>query len=145
MIRGRHETGEYPPNTPVANSPDTYTIVAIKITVQYQNHIDTEKLISSLLMACHQPGGKNKTSPGSSVALNASGTASLQNKGNLTLFRSENTSTCAVLVIEGANEFAAGLRVHSVSDTPDGGGNGYIAFVTLDVGGASQIVLRPTT
>jgi hypothetical protein len=47
--------------------------------------------------------------------------------------------------MEGASEFAAGLRVRSVTDTPDGGGNGYIAFVMLDVGGASQIVLRPTT
>lgn len=46
--------------------------------------------------------------------------------------------------MEGASEFAAGLRVRSVSDTPDEG-NGYIAFAMLDVGGASQIVLRPTT
>ena len=114
-------------------------------TVRYQNHIDTEKLISSLFMACHQPGGKNRTSPGSSVVLNASGTASLQNKGNLFLFWSENTSTCAVLVIEGASKFAAGLRVRSVSDFTDVGGNGYIAFVTPGVGGASQTVLRPTT
>ena len=47
--------------------------------------------------------------------------------------------------MEGASEFAAGLRVRFASDPPDGRGNGYIAFVTLDVGGASQIVLRPTT
>ena len=96
-------------------------------------------------MACHQPGGKNKTSPGSRVVLNASGTASRQNKGNLFLFGLENTSTSAVLVIEGASEFAAGLRVRSVSDVTDVGGNGYIASVMPGIGGASQTVLRPTT
>jgi hypothetical protein len=47
--------------------------------------------------------------------------------------------------MEGASKFAAGLRVHSVSDAVDGGEYGYIAFATPGVGGASQIVLRPTT
>jgi hypothetical protein len=37
------------------------------------------------------------------------------------------------------------LRVRSVSDAVDGGEYGYIACVMPDIGGASQIVLRPTT
>ncbi len=61
------------------------------------------------------------------------------------MFWSENTSTCAVLVIEGASEFADGLGVRSVVDFTDVGGNEYMAFVIPGVGGASQTVLRPTT
>jgi hypothetical protein len=46
------------------------------------HHMETEKLTSSLLNACHQPGGKKSKSPGSSVVVIASGTTSSQNRGN---------------------------------------------------------------
>lgn len=93
----------------------------------HQNHIETEKLISSLLNACHQPGGKNSKSPGSSVADIAAGTTSFQNSGKSS--PGENTSMREVLLM-----FAPGL-----CDACEG----YV-FIEL-AGGASHTVFRPTT
>ena len=49
---------------------------------EHHHHMETEKLTSSLRNACHQPGGKKSKSPGSSVAVIASGITSSQNRGN---------------------------------------------------------------
>lgn len=46
---------------------------------RFQNHIDTEKLVSSLRIACHHPGGKNNKSPGSRITAIARGTTFSQN------------------------------------------------------------------
>ena len=57
-----------------------------------QNHIDTEKLVSSLRKACHQAGGKNNRSPASSVTHMASGTTRFAKDGYLSSEASEKTS-----------------------------------------------------
>jgi hypothetical protein len=41
-----------------------------------QNHIESDRLTASLLMACHHPGGKNKRSPGPMTVVMACGTTS---------------------------------------------------------------------
>ena len=99
---------------------------------EHHHHMETEKLTSSLRNACHQPGGKKSKSPGSSVAVIASGTTSSQNRGNLSESAAK-TSTWEVLDNCGNCLFVEGLRWETV----------YSAEDTL--GGASHTVLRPTT
>lgn len=108
--------------------------------------MDTEKLFSSLRIACHHPGGKNNKSPGSNVALIAfegtfsqkSGCAVTSDPGT----EAAKTSTRDVLLMDGLVVFAAGLCVLSAAD---GAAGGY-AYMKGDIdGGASHTVLRPTT
>ena len=81
-----------------------------------QNHIETEKLIPSLFIACHHPGGKNSKSPGSKVTDSAQGTARSQNRGYSDLLSEASsgddtrTSTREVLLNDGLSLFAAGFR-----------------------------------
>lgn len=77
---------------------------------EHHHHMETEKLTSSLRNACHHPGGKKSKSPGSSVAVMASGTTSFQNLGNSLDVSAAKTSTFEVLDICGASLFAEGLR-----------------------------------
>jgi hypothetical protein len=100
---------------------------------EHHHHMETEKLTSSLRNACHQPGGKKSKSPGSSVAVIASGTTSSQNRGNSSDGCLVKTSTWEVLDNCGTCLFTEGLRWETV----------YNAEETQ--GGASQTVLRPTT
>lgn len=69
--------------------------------------METEKLVSSLRIACHHPGGKNNKSPGLSVTVVAWDTACSQKSGNSGLLAATpsgevgNTSTRDVLLNEG--------------------------------------------
>lgn len=74
------------------------------------HHMETEKLTSSLRNACHHPGGKKSKSPGSSVAVMASGTTSFQNPGNSLDVSAAKTSTFEVLDSCDASLFIEGLR-----------------------------------
>jgi len=69
-----------------------------KITTRKdQNHIDTEKLVDSLRIPCHQPGGKNSKSPGPSSTLIARGkTFSAKSGTSSTIFSAEKTSSLDV-------------------------------------------------
>ena len=77
--------------------------------------MDTEKLVSSLRIACHHPGGKNNRSPGSSVTDIAEGTAWLQKSGKLDLLASMSSgaerkmSTWDVLLMDGLSLLVAGF------------------------------------
>lgn len=107
-----------------------------------QNHIDTEKLFSSLRIACHHPGGKKSKSPGSSVALIAFGATFSQKSGSCPGTGVAKTSTQDVLLIDGLVVFVAGLYDLSVAD----GVAGVYGYIYCDIdGGASHTVLRPTT
>lgn len=94
-----------------------------------QNHTETEKLVVSLLMACHQPGGMNNKSPGSSLPCSAFGIAWSWKSGN-SEFNGANTSTREVFIMEGLTaKESLGLDI----------GYGYIH--SFKSGGASQTVL----
>ena len=100
--------------------------------------MENEKLVVSLLMACHHPGGKNSRSPGASTAVTAVGSTCWTKAGNcFKSFSRANTSTWDVLPISelGRRSF------DELSDIP--GVNGYIDGVTD--GGANQTDLKPTT
>ena len=105
--------------------------------VQYfrdrHHHIETEKLTSSLRKACHQPGGKKSKSPGSSVAVMASGTTSFQKRGNSSDVSVVKTSTREVLESCETCLFIEWLRWETRYNAGD------------VQGGASHTVLRPTT
>jgi hypothetical protein len=59
--------------------------------------MDKEKLVVSLFMACHHPGGKKRASPGPRVALVEIGTTSRIKFGkSFNSSTSENTPTCDV-------------------------------------------------
>ena len=100
---------------------------------QHHHHMETEKLTSSLRKACHQPGGKKSKSPGSSVAIMASGATSSQNRGNSSDELVAKTSTREVLDNCGISLFIEGLCWEMVYNAGDA------------QGGASHTVLRPTT
>ena len=103
-----------------------------------QNHIDTEKLVSSLRMPCHHPAGIYNRSPATNVQLIARGVTSFQNSGccaSLVLVFCPNISTLVVLLIGGSRSFTAGCANAELA-------HGYIQ--ALVSGGANQTVLRPT-
>jgi hypothetical protein len=108
--------------------------------IHVQNHIDTEKLVLSLRIACHQPAGKNRMSPGCSVALIALGTMSRANAGcvDSETSRGANTSRRDVLLMSACSRFAAGLCVCAAAP-PKADMDG------VADGGASQTVFCPTT
>lgn len=62
-----------------------------------QNHIDTEKLTSSLRIACHHPGGKKSMSPGCRTVYPASDIALRAKSGKSTALVGEKTSMRDVL------------------------------------------------
>ena len=62
--------------------------------------METLALVSSLLMACHQPGGKNSRSPGSNTALIAWGCTWVKNLGNFSRVSLVNEKTGTRLVLE---------------------------------------------
>lgn len=115
-----------------------YYIVHTLLKLQNQNHMETEKLVSSARMLCHQPGGIKRRSPGSSVSWRAIGTTWSQKslKSSLRAASAEKTSTSDVLLIDGFVLFAAESRLLALE-------YGYMARVR--VGGANQTVFRPTT
>ena len=86
---------------------------------EYPHHMETEKLTSSLRNACHQPGGKKSKSPGSSIAVIASGTTSFQNWGNSSDGSTAKTSTWEVLDNCGTSLFVEGLRWEMVYNAED--------------------------
>ena len=115
--------------TLVSNQVDC---VKLASRVTPQNHIETEKLVDSLPIACHQPGGKNNKSPGPKTVLIAFGTTSSIKTEDV----SEKTSIGDVLLSIGSTWFCAGLR-SAFSAEGCGCGN----RVSVRDGGANQIVL----
>ena len=95
--------------------------------------MESDKLVDSLRMLCHQPGGKNNASPGPKVAVADCGTTLSMKSGNSCNFW-EKTSTREVLLkVEWrsvASELGGVEKVYINSDTD---------------GGASQTDLWPTT
>lgn len=74
-------------------------VVSSTLLVRLQNHIDTEKLVDSVRIACHQPGGKNNISPSSRTALIAAGfTFSMNSCSHLREEEEAKTSKRAVLL-----------------------------------------------
>lgn len=60
--------------------------------------MEKEKLVVSLFMACHHPGGKKRTSPGARTAFMDTGTTFFTYSGKISrALRSANTSTREVL------------------------------------------------
>lgn len=64
--------------------------------------MDTDTETSIARIACHHPGGKNNTSPGSRVTLIALGTTFCQKAGESRSNSVANTSIRDVLVIDGS-------------------------------------------
>lgn len=62
----------------------------------FQNHIESEKLVLSLLIACHHPGGKNSMSAGFSTAVIDRGSTFSTKSGSLC--SGANTSISEVLL-----------------------------------------------
>lgn len=102
-----------------------------------QNQKEKEKLVVSLLMACHQPGGKKSMSPGPNVAVIAAGMTLCTKSGySCRWCASAKTSTLDVLPSSELGRWWSG----SLSD---GFTKGYIDEDTE--GGANHTDLRPTT
>lgn len=88
--------------------------------------MESDKLVDSLRILCHQPGGKNNASPGPKVAIADCGTTLSMKSGN-SCNSWEKTSTREVLLKVGvgewgsiASELGGVEKVYIESDT-DGG------------------------
>jgi len=94
--------------------------------------MDSERLVDSLRMLCHQPGGKKRASPGPKVARMEWGITLAANSGN-------SFKSCGLAKTSTREVFFNCELGKSDSDTDE---NVYIASDTS--GGASQTDLCPT-
>jgi len=95
-----YKVGKIYVNRAIAQECHTPRVFALDCV---QNHIETEKLTVSLLIACHHPGGKKSMSPGPSTEHIAYGTTSFLNSPRPSASESDcaKTSRREVLLMEG--------------------------------------------